>query len=626
MQLLTMTTQKGQEGDSQADDPVSQATPDPDQVSQTSTEHPHLPEVHQHRASAPHDDSEASSPFCILLLQPYSSSGNSEHTCILPQQSDLPHSSDFQPQNASTQLSGNRQEMTRSGTGQTSVSSALCNHEFCHQTDSLEEWSSSPDVNCNTLTTPRFKTAPTSLCSADRGYNSLVLEQVAPDGTLLKISSDTIGPENQMSFGSMANGGKHNRDLQETTSSAEGSEMKQVRTQSSSWIASPKARTGSIYADGGKRCGEDEIFTTENRGLFYPIPPQVNNNEHIHEPQTQQENWPVTTIGSHKSSSYVCSTLPTNHQEQRKEAEESDLSLRNSVDMDIEEESDTDEENVVNSGKKSFTPYIPQTAADNTGLAGRDHPTTSMDTLLDKLVNSSVKTTLVSIPVKRSVLTISLESTNLHLIPPIWTTLALRSAAKSVRGSRISPNTQQMSPIVIQPVPPTTNDHTQCISDSILSEETIEENLNHNISISLKMIRPNNRLKCTPFGNHNHANSSGFRSSSTTSKRSPLHGIFKPKHGKMASCALKKNTEAFFETLLEDECALYAGRLQSIFKNPASLDCDRKEIPDPVATILNEGDDMHFIPICEDSTTRGCRPTLEDSKFASSIPLWESVA
>ncbi|KAL8618141.1 hypothetical protein ACOMHN_034368 [Nucella lapillus] len=76
-------------------------------------------------------------------------------------------------------------------------------------------------------------------------------------------------------------------------------------------------------------------------------------------------------------------------------------------------------------------------------------------------------------------------------------------------------------------------------------------------------------------------------------KRSPLHGTLRPaKHGRGSGCDALKNTDLFLEALVEDECALYAGRLHSFFRNPATVVCDRQESPDPVARVLSEGDDM----------------------------------
>nr|KAG5686305.1 hypothetical protein BaRGS_010301 [Batillaria attramentaria] len=77
-----------------------------------------------------------------------------------------------------------------------------------------------------------------------------------------------------------------------------------------------------------------------------------------------------------------------------------------------------------------------------------------------------------------------------------------------------------------------------------------------------------------------------------------------------------RDPDVFLEALLEDECALYAGRLQSFFRQ-MEMSCDRKDLPDPVARILTEGDDMHFVPICEEP---GYRPALEGSAFACYTP------
>ncbi|KAL5006454.1 hypothetical protein ScPMuIL_015260 [Solemya velum] len=61
--------------------------------------------------------------------------------------------------------------------------------------------------------------------------------------------------------------------------------------------------------------------------------------------------------------------------------------------------------------------------------------------------------------------------------------------------------------------------------------------------------------------------------------------------------ALLKSTQRFHEALLDEECALYTCRLQNYLKS-SLID---RGFTNPVAKVLTEGDDMHFVPIWEEN-------------------------
>ncbi|VDI41592.1 Hypothetical predicted protein [Mytilus galloprovincialis] len=78
---------------------------------------------------------------------------------------------------------------------------------------------------------------------------------------------------------------------------------------------------------------------------------------------------------------------------------------------------------------------------------------------------------------------------------------------------------------------------------------------------------------------------------------SPVDLSAKKKRLSMRRNVITVSSERYQEALLDDECALYSCRLQSPCFTGRSY-------VNPVATVLQEGDEMHFIPIQEDSPVR----------------------
>ncbi|XP_076461601.1 uncharacterized protein LOC143294069 [Babylonia areolata] len=577
MQLLRMAMQKDQERDANANN-VCHANNNQDQASQPLPDHCH---VSVSRQSPSPGDTSSTSPFHVLLQVPCS---------------DLPQTVDQGSTSAPSPDVSSRSGLNVS-VNHSSQSSVLCNHEFCH-TASLTmdvESSASPDVNCNIL--PPCLKASKPLCAPDnRSWNPLLSEHDASSGISRGASSELCVPGRKLPVGSMASGRVHDGRLFETEDCAE---VEQFVTEIKSWAASASVSTRRDFEDGSKRSAGEETSVVD-RGALHQSYARVNDAQvcetQSHPCQNERDS-PRVIAGNDKNSKYFSFRFSAYHQGQTLQAE---LNLRNSVDMDVED-SENDEEPNRPCASKSFTPYIPQTAGDM-GLAGRDQPPTSMNASSDTLYKRpSVKVNPVPVIVKPSVMIPSLqnnpESTSLQMSPPIWTTLALHSAVKND-----SPQTPRETE---QQVLPTANAHAQCISESLLSQETeaMLQTLNHSsISLSPNRERPDRSPKrVSRFKNHSHGASTAFRAS--PSKRSPLRSTLSHRHGRVASLASSalKNPDLFLEALLEDECALYAGRLQSFFRDKKTR-CDRQDPPDPVARILNEGDDMHFIPVCDDST------------------------
>ncbi|XP_013384716.1 uncharacterized protein LOC106154782 [Lingula anatina] len=80
---------------------------------------------------------------------------------------------------------------------------------------------------------------------------------------------------------------------------------------------------------------------------------------------------------------------------------------------------------------------------------------------------------------------------------------------------------------------------------------------------------------------------------------------------RLAAVLVTGATQRFQEALLDEECALYACRLQTKFSPQPQ---QPRSCHNPVALVLAEGDDMHFIPVREDSYHP--RPSDEGSAFS----------
>lgn len=227
-------------------------------------------------------------------------------------------------------------------------------------------------------------------------------------------------------------------------------------------------------------------------------------------------------------------------------------------------------------------------------------------------------------------------SPDFEVNPPIWTTLALRSAASSCLGSSASHTSSALSSQSTSSSGPLSQSRTQhqqttrsnCFpsgqnkSGTTPDEvEAVAAAVTRSVSLSP---RPAQRISPTKHiaarlaaGGRNRSMSPARRNRKppNLAKRSPMRAKLRQGQGERRGVALR-DPDIFLEALLEDECALYAGRLQSFFRQ-MEMSCDRKDLPDPVARILTEGDDMHFVPICEET---GQRRALEGSAFSCYTP------
>ncbi|PVD30696.1 hypothetical protein C0Q70_09970 [Pomacea canaliculata] len=213
---------------------------------------------------------------------------------------------------------------------------------------------------------------------------------------------------------------------------------------------------------------------------------------------------------------------------------------------------------------------------------------------------------------------------SLRMTPPIWTALALRLAA----------STQEEAPAgrqwrgAVSHRPAASRLALPCLAEL----EDVVKAMNRSVSLSPKLSHKVSPSKRAPMISPNklaHKVSTNkrvlTRRNRSASPASPLGGSIAARSPRRArlrraeaasglGTALRE-VDVFLEALLEDECALYAGRLQAFFRHDTA--CDRTELPDPVAKILNEGDDMHFVPIRQEA---GLLAAVEGSAFSYYIP------
>ncbi|XP_060086156.1 uncharacterized protein LOC132565522 [Ylistrum balloti] len=78
-------------------------------------------------------------------------------------------------------------------------------------------------------------------------------------------------------------------------------------------------------------------------------------------------------------------------------------------------------------------------------------------------------------------------------------------------------------------------------------------------------------------------------------RSSPLRMMRRDEESLLRMVSVRTN-ERYLEALLDEECALYAYRLQTL----RTEEENRMDITNPVARVLSEGDDMHFVPIMEE--------------------------
>ncbi|XP_069110866.1 serine-rich adhesin for platelets-like isoform X2 [Argopecten irradians] len=78
-------------------------------------------------------------------------------------------------------------------------------------------------------------------------------------------------------------------------------------------------------------------------------------------------------------------------------------------------------------------------------------------------------------------------------------------------------------------------------------------------------------------------------------RSSPLRMVRREEESLLRMVSVRTN-ERYLEALLDEECALYAYRLQTL----RTEEDTRMDITNPVARVLSEGDDMHFVPIMEE--------------------------
>ncbi|XP_033762405.1 uncharacterized protein LOC117343945 [Pecten maximus] len=82
---------------------------------------------------------------------------------------------------------------------------------------------------------------------------------------------------------------------------------------------------------------------------------------------------------------------------------------------------------------------------------------------------------------------------------------------------------------------------------------------------------------------------------SSPARSSPLRMMRRDEESLLRMVSVRTN-ERYLEALLDEECALYAYRLQTL----RTEEDNRMDITNPVARVLSEGDDMHFVPITEE--------------------------
>ena len=163
-----------------------------------------------------------------------------------------------------------------------------------------------------------------------------------------------------------------------------------------------------------------------------------------------------------------------------------------------------------------------------------------------------------------------------HISPPIWTTLALQTAA-----SDSIPHEKEIEFLSAIKIP-------FCNSNFPLFTSVMATNVNMPTVGSCD--RPNLRRPIPKNSTRIFCNGVSVCGQACLG-RSLLNQTQWSSGQTVTGAGALHNIDVFLEALLEDECALYAGRLQSHLK-PIGTACDRLHVRDPVAMVLSEGDDM----------------------------------
>ncbi|XP_052095530.1 uncharacterized protein LOC127730942 [Mytilus californianus] len=199
-------------------------------------------------------------------------------------------------------------------------------------------------------------------------------------------------------------------------------------------------------------------------------------------------------------------------------------------------------------------------------------------------------------PVKTEFSYVNVSSTS--SVPPLWTPLALSEASQDQQNINLTPKicdndiktcTSQVAAIDLSVKRPKEDDHSAAFSPSI--------------SAGAGPVSP--QPKPTPISaftrvcspNLNDNQNVGSLSLRANTLMSPVDLSSRKKRLSMRRNIIAVSSERYQEALLDDECALYSCRLQT----PGFTG---RSYVNPVATVLQEGDEMHFIPIREDSPVR----------------------
>ena len=592
MQLLRMAMQREQEGDSNGNH-VSDASATSEQASSSksgSVDRHHLP------------PNPGPSSRDILLQQ---RSGLEHHHTLQPRPSTLgclqmapPTDQPFQP-NRPGQLFP---ATTSSSSSFSCPPAGLCNNEFCNTASSAvdSDSSSSPDINSNILAAGFGKTAEVS----DRCLGGLAATEAVTLAAFGTGDAPPTGVPGDYMAAPGGNGSPRSAGLKAGRDDGDGGE---VRTTEDNAQTGPQgddlsALPGGLAArsaDSQSAVGGDSKRRAERGSpsarLDTDKPSQSGacvEDLEFSDVETEAERpghslWLPVDSGrwSDREGLDLSARLPG------RKVLQADASLRQSVDMDVEESDDEDD--VAGSSTTAvFSPFVPQ-APRQAGPAGRDQPPSCIYDEVTAKVNP------VSVIIRPSVVVSSSAgceanglAANFLVNPPIWTALALQSAANNNYNSSSSSSTS-LALSGPESRPSGTGRPLARHSPSVCEIEAVAAAVSRSITLSPKLVRrgsPPKRASRLGTGRRSNSPALSPSCSSSAAKRSPLRATLRQGPGQIPAAALR-NPDVFLEALLEDECALYAGRLQSFFKN-LETSCDRLELPDPVARVLDEGDDM----------------------------------
>ena len=593
MQLLRMAMQREQEGDSNGNH-VSDASTTSEQANNSNSSginRHHLPPN--------------IGPSYDILLQ---CSGLEPHQTMQPRPSVF---DGVQMAPTDQPIQSNRPGQLFPATS-SSPSVGTCNNAFCNDASSAvdSDSSSSPDINSNILAAGFGKTESKCPGGAVPGDAVAVILGTG-DAPSSDVPRDNMAAR-ERSLSLPSAGVKAGRDDGDSCQVGITEDSVQTGRQGGDFGTLPGLATP--MADNQPASGDDSERSVEEGSPLARL-----NTDKFSEPSAYTEDLELCDVEPEAGQPKYGLSLPVDYgkwsdeegpdlstRRPKRKVFQADLSLRQSVDMEVED-SDDEDDIVSSSATAHFSPFVPQ-APRQAGPAGRDQPLSYAYNEVTAKVNP------VSVIIRPSIVVPSTPcdekmAANCLVSPPIWTTLALQSAADNNRGLALSGLEGRPSG--------TSSPHARqspCVSPASGEIEAIAAAVSRSISLSPKLIRRGSPSKrALRLGTRRRSISPTWSPSSCTDKRSPLHATLRQGQGPIPGVALR-NPDVFLEALLEDECALYAGRLQSFFKN-METSCDREELPDPVARILDEGDDMVSAQVLSLSPPPSLSVSLSLSKF-----------